>query len=96
MTWMSPTFLERCWSLRTHTLRAPDKSTGDMDDTETLDGIIQAYIDMMVRTMPVSDERLQSIRAGTQTGEQLTAVKQLVLNGWLGARDLCPRDCRPH
>ena len=76
--------------------RAPDKSTGDMGDTETLDGSVQAYVDLVVKTMPVSDERLQSIRAATLSDEQLAAVKQLILNGWPEAHHLCPRDCRPY
>ena len=76
--------------------RAPDKSTGDMGDTETIDDSIQACVNMIVKTMPVSDEQLQSIRAATQRDEQLTTVKQLILNGWPVDRNQCPRDCRPY
>ena len=76
---------------------APDHEadTGEAAQIKGLDDVVEAYVDMIVRTMPMSDSRLAEIHKATLTDQQLTRLKQVIADGWPKAHHRCPRDVHP-
>ena len=77
--------------------RAPDRKAeqGEAAQVQSLDDVVEAFVDMIIETMPVSDNRLKQIRESSQADDQLTNLQQMILWGWPAERHQCPIDLRP-
>jgi transposase InsO family protein len=54
--------------------------------TEGLD----VHIHTVLKSLPVSDNKLQQVRTATQNDSQFQVLKQVILDGWPDARSDCP------
>ena len=62
---------------------------------QSLDDVVEAFVDMIIETMPVSDNRFNQIRDATQADDQLTNLKCMIIQGWTQERHQCPSDVCP-
>ncbi|KAK2717700.1 hypothetical protein QYM36_006471 [Artemia franciscana] len=60
-------------------LHLPDVDTKMQND-------IEVYVHTVMKSLPVSDSKLDEIRRKTEKDTQLKAVKELILKGWPGTR----------
>ncbi|RXN11580.1 Retrovirus-related Pol poly from transposon [Labeo rohita] len=49
-------------------------------------------VHMVYKSLPVSDIKLQQIRAETESDNQLIQLRQVILDGWPGEKKKCPTD----
>ena len=66
-------------------LHLPDVDTKMQND-------IEVFVHTVMKSLPVSDSKLDEIRRKTEKGTQLKAVKELIVKGWPGTHQLCPTD----
>ena len=52
---------------------------------------IQAYVDMIVASLPVSSERMEQIKRETAADQTMTELKETTLIGWPAQKNNCPR-----
>ncbi|XP_053388481.1 uncharacterized protein K02A2.6-like [Mercenaria mercenaria] len=64
--------------------RFPVKDT-DPSLTET----VEVQVNMVKRSLPVSDRKLQEIKVNTDRDEQLLSLKQVIIEGWPDERNHC-------
>lgn len=61
---------------------------------------IQAYVDMVVKSLPVTEDRTEQIQRETIADETMKALKRTILKGWPDNNKDCPvkiqdyRNCR--
>ncbi|KAK2718380.1 hypothetical protein QYM36_005628 [Artemia franciscana] len=65
-------------------LHLPDVDTKMQND-------IEVFVHTVMKSLPVSDSKLDEIRRETEKDTQLKAVKELILKGWPGTRHKKPR-----
>lgn len=56
------------------------------------DGEMEVYVDIVLSSVQVSDEKLEKIRLGTSNDEQLQILKASVLKGFPKDKYSCPRE----
>ena len=56
---------------------------------ETLVDDVQLHIDMVINTMPISDQRLAEIKRETENDPELKSVMDVILKGWPSNRSSC-------
>ncbi|KAK2704195.1 hypothetical protein QYM36_017493 [Artemia franciscana] len=66
-------------------LHLPDVDTKMQND-------IEVFVHTVMKSLPVSDSKLDEIRRETEKDTQLKVVKELILKGWPGTRQSCPTD----
>ena len=66
-------------------LHLPDVDTKMQND-------IEVYVHTVMKSLPMSNSKLDEIRRKTEKDTQLKAVKELILKGWPGTRQSCPTD----
>ena len=52
---------------------------------------IQAYIDMIMTSLPVSSERTEQLKQETEKDETLTELKRMIKQGWPEHKSDCPQ-----
>lgn len=55
--------------------RAPEAATASVQD---LDDTVQAYVDMIIETMPVTNNKLEHIRQETMADQQMSVLKDVI------------------
>ena len=77
--------------------RVPDNKAalGETGQIRGLDDVMEAYVDMVIKTMPVSDNRFQEIQKATLSDQQLNSLQKVILDGWPKAHYQFPKDVRP-
>lgn len=65
--------------------RAVDKNDSADETTQ-----IQAYVDRIVSSLPVSEERTEQIRKETETDQTMRTLKETIQRGWPEQRQTCP------
>ncbi len=77
--------------------RAPDCNAdkGETARVQSVDDVVETFVDMIIETMPVSDNRLNQIRDATQADDQLISLKRMIIQGWPEERHQCQSDVCP-
>ena len=57
---------------------------------ETGNAQIKAYVDMIMSSLPVSEERIEQIRKETEKEHTMRTLKETILRGWPEQRQTCP------
>lgn len=57
---------------------------------------IQAYVDMIVTSLPVSAERTEQIRKATRLDDTMKELKKTILTGWPEQKRDCPRQIQDY
>ena len=73
--------------------RAVDKSER-ADDRTNAD--IEAYVNMIITSLPVSDDRMEHIRQATELDDTMEKLKQAILSGWPAQKNDCPRQIQDY
>ena len=67
--------------------RATEKTNTKMtkmnEDTEL-------YVNTVIETMPLSDQRLEELRKNTNEDEEMTMLKNIILKSWPRSKFNCP------
>lgn len=66
--------------------RADDKTSAD----------ILAYVNTIVTSMPVADDRMECIRQATELDDTMEKLKQAILTGWPAQKHDCPRQIQDY
>ena len=56
----------------------------------TVNHMMEAQVHMLFTNLPVSDERLKSVRRETQSDEQMQCLHKVIIEGWPQTRQECP------
>jgi len=56
----------------------------------TVNHMMEAQVHMLFTSLPVSDERLKSVRRETQSDEQMQCLHKVIIDGWPQTRQECP------
>uniref|UniRef100_A0A8C4RHI8 Gypsy retrotransposon integrase-like protein 1 n=1 Tax=Erpetoichthys calabaricus TaxID=27687 RepID=A0A8C4RHI8_ERPCA len=74
------TFTPGRWMFTADTLsRAVDEKYGHEEKSSE---VIEAYVDMVIKAMPVSDSKTQLIRTETAKDEVMQMLKEVIVQGW--------------
>ncbi len=57
---------------------------------------IQAYVDMIVTSLPVSPEKTEQIRNATDADGTMTQLKETILKGWPEKKSDCPKQIQDY
>ena len=50
----------------------------------------ELYVNTVIETMPLSDQRLEEVRKNTNEDEEMTMLKNIILKGWPRSKVNCP------
>ena len=74
--------------------RAPEKIVTAND--QPLEDVVKMYADMMIKTMPVFDKRLDQIRNEKLADDEMVILKDVIVQGWPEKQNQCPSESRPY
>ena len=60
--------------------RAPEKVVAVND--QPLEDVVQMYVDMVIKTVPVSDKRLDHIHGEMLADDEMAVLKDVIIQGW--------------
>ena len=72
--------------------RAPEKTSWQSSTLEQ----VPLYVNMVVQSLPVTDQRLTQIRQVTMQDPSMDTLKMVILSGWPQANQNCPKEVCPY
>ena len=72
-----------------------EADAGEAAQIKGLDDVVEAYVDMIIRTMLTFDGRLAEICQATLADHELTRLKQVIVDSWPREHQQCLRGVWP-